>query len=135
MLYVDSSAFTRRYIEDETGHADCVQRMNAHLSEWATSRLSTIEVPRGLHRTLTPDEARARITDFDADLRVTVLIDLDVITLGMAREIALTSHVKTLDAIHIASALRVGNAPDEVTFLTYDIQQRRAAQRVGLQVT
>lgn len=131
-LYVDSSAFARRYLQHERGHDRCVDHM-ADDPSWATSRVSTVEVARALHGAIAREQAVPLVLDaFQEDLAETVLVDVDQVTLALAREVAIDTGVRTLDAIHLASALRL--ADDELEFLTYDEQQARAAQRIGLRV-
>lgn len=126
-LYVDASAFTRRYLPDEPEHRDCVARMDTDDS-WVTSRVTMIETARALHRAGMPEA----IAEFDEDAGETAIIELDHVVAGLARAVANETGVKTLDAIHIATAQQL---PDpELEFLTYDERQARAAAAVGLRL-
>jgi predicted nucleic acid-binding protein len=128
-LYVDSSAFVKRHSPTESMHAECNAIMVEH-DFWITSRITAIEGPRGLART-SPSNPAA-IASFDEDALETAFIDVDHGVVSLARAIALETGVKTLDAIHIASAKQV---PDgELEFLTYDDRQAAAAERLGLRL-
>jgi predicted nucleic acid-binding protein len=131
MLYVDSSAFTKRYVDTEAEHEACLTLMDQH-PRWATSRLTTVETARALHRAKGPIGSVGAIGDFDADMLETVFVEVDKVTLAMAREVAYQTGAKSLDAIHIASALRI--ATGDAHLLTYDDRQARAARQMGLRL-
>jgi predicted nucleic acid-binding protein len=128
-LYVDSSAFARRYVSSEPEHAECVAIMNAD-REWVTSRLTDAETSRALNRAKGPVGAADFLSEFGADLMFAWLVEIDRTTIAMAREVSAQTGSKSLDAIHIATALRVDTP--RVRFLTYDRQQARAAEQLGL---
>ncbi len=129
-LYVDSSAFVKRHSPEEHLHADCVQHMSRH-SEWYTSRLTCVEAPRALrHRH--SDRAVSVVTAVDSELSESVLVEIDHGVVTLARAIAFETGIKTLDALHLASAKRV---PDpDLEFLTYDERQAAAAEQLGLRL-
>lgn len=131
MLYVDSSAFAKRYLTTEDDHSECVEIMRT-FDEWATSRLSLVEAPRALHQSLPPMSAREATSIFDTEVFDSILVDIDRMTLAMARDVAIQTGVKSLDAIHLASALRV--ADGSLSVLTYDKQQIAAAEQLGLRL-
>jgi predicted nucleic acid-binding protein len=114
MLYVDSSAFSKRYLEDEEHHDELV------------------ETPRALFRTTPPLTARQLTSAFDTEVLDSLLVDIDQVTLAMARDVAVETGVRSLDAIHLASALRV--ADGSLAMLTYDKQQAAAAEQLGLRL-
>jgi predicted nucleic acid-binding protein len=127
-LYVDASAFTRRYIHDEPGHDECRAIMRAS-DDWVTSRLTLVETPRALHRAGVDADA---IGAFDVDAGESAIVELDHAVAAIARVVAMETGVKTLDAIHIASASQL---PDpDLRFLTYDERQATAAEAVGLRL-
>lgn len=130
-LYVDSSAYVKRYAPDEPEHEACLELM-AGDADWATSRVTLVEAPRALSLRTASDVALHSIGQFDLDAADSVLIEVDHGVVSLARAIALETGVKALDAIHVASAKRV---PDpELEFLTYDDRQARAAESVGLRL-
>jgi hypothetical protein len=52
----------------------------------------------------------------------------------MATEIAVQTRMRTIDAIHVASALRVGGSEVTAQLLTYDLRQASGAKAFGLNV-
>jgi predicted nucleic acid-binding protein len=50
----------------------------------------------------------------------------------MAAEIAEITGVRSLDALHLAAASRVGR--DAITFLAYDLRLAQAARELGFRV-
>lgn len=126
--YLDASAIVKLATpEAET------QALRAHLAQHQhliTSRLATIEVPRALKRRGPESEASA------AEPMREVLEHLQIVELDAA--IALTAAavapatLRSLDAIHLASALAIGDELTEV--VTYDLRLAAAARSAGLEV-
>ena len=75
------------------------------------------------------DAAAAR-SAFTQDLRVFSIVELDEVTCETAAAIAEMTRVRTLDALHLAAAQRVGGSA--VPFLTFDLRQAQAARTLGL---
>lgn len=126
MIYLDSSALMKLVrAEDET----------PALRDWldgnpdqplVTSELGRVEVLRAARRVggqvLT--EARAVVSDLD-------LVALDRAVQDVASDLG-DPLLRTLDALHLASALLLG---DKLTaFVTYDHRLTRAAEAAGLGV-
>lgn len=93
--------------------------------ELVASRVAVVEVVKAVARANPqadpqPMFALLAFVELDADL---------------ARIAAATGGpgLRALDAIHIASALRLG--PEIESFVTYDVRQASAAQAVGLRVS
>ena len=59
------------------------------------------------------------------------LVSLDAATCSKATRIAEQTLCRSLDALHVAAALRTGNS---TTLLTFDIRQAQAARSVGISV-
>jgi predicted nucleic acid-binding protein len=59
------------------------------------------------------------------------VVPVDAACLSLAGELGCEHRVRTLDAIHLAAAMRL---PGPVTFLSFDRQQAEAAGRLGLHV-
>lgn len=129
VLYVDSSALLKRYVaEHDSDAADSLMATDAVL---ATSRITEVEVRRNLARLLEGDSATTAKRQFLEDLDAFALVAIDATTCNDASRVAETTMCRSLDAIHIASALRAGPA---TTFLTFDVGQASAARSVGLSV-
>ena len=126
--YLDASAIVKL----ATAEAE-TQALRAHLAQHQhliTSRLATVEVPRALKRRGPESEASA------AEPMREVLDHLQVVELdaGIAMIVAVLAPptLRSLDAIHLASALAIGEELTEV--VTYDLRLAAAARSAGLEV-
>ena len=88
-----------------------------------SSRLLRTELTRALRRDGTPVQDRDAVLDKVAQVPLTesVLVGAE----------AITEHVKTLDAIHLASALALGS---DVVMVSHDDGIKRVAALLGLDV-
>jgi hypothetical protein len=125
LVYVDSSALVKLVIEEPES-----RRLERHLHPedvLATSRIALVEVPRAT-RIANPSPEVANET---ARLLASVmLIDVSDGLLRTAAHLASIA-VRTLDAIHLASAIVVG--ADEL--VTYDERLATAASERGVVVS
>jgi predicted nucleic acid-binding protein len=129
-LYVDSSAMLKRYIDEpDSDEADALLRSDPTP---VTARHTIVEVRRNLARLLDDRDAAAARTAFLEDLAVFSIVELDHFTCDAAADIAEITGVRTLDALHLAAARRVGGSA--VPFLTYDVRQAQAARGLGFLV-
>lgn len=128
-LYVDSSALLKRYV-DEHDSAAAVEFM-ASDPVLVTSRVTEIEVRRNLARLLDGEHWADCRRQFAVDFDAFALIGLDATTCNEAAAVAERTGCRSLDALHLASALRAGRA---TTMLTFDVRQAQAARSVGLTV-
>jgi uncharacterized protein len=128
-LYVDSSALLKRYV-DEHDSAAAVELMRSDPT-LVTSRITEIEVRRNLARLLEGDDWIESRHQFAVDLDAFALIGLDATTCSEAAAIAERTGCRSLDALHLGSALRAGAS---TTVLTFDIRQAQAARSIGLVV-
>ena len=126
MIYLDTSA-AAKLVKNEQGSAELAIFITARIGEpLVCSALIYPELLRAVARAdpaLTP--------------RAIALVQR-IMTVPMATDIVLesatvgTPHLRTLDAIHLASALSIG---EEVsTFVTYDKRLAEAAAAAGLTV-
>lgn len=129
-LYADSSALLKRYIDEpDSETAEALLRSDPSL---LTARHTIVEVRRNLARLLGESDAGAARTAFAEDMKVFSIIELDEVTCETAAGIAEISGVRTLDALHLAAAQRVGGGA--ISFLTFDVRQAQAARNLGLTV-
>jgi predicted nucleic acid-binding protein len=127
-LYVDSSALLKRYVEEPgSDAADAALRSDPAL---VTGRHTIVEVRRNLARLLSGRELAWAQRAFQGDLASISLVELDPTTCEDAAVVAETTGVRTLDALHLAAARRVGGT--ELPLLTYDVRQAQAARSLGL---
>jgi uncharacterized protein len=129
-LYVDSSALLKRYVDEpDSDAAESLLRSDPSL---LTARHTIVEVRRNLARLLEHREAAAARAAFMDDLHALSIVELDEVTCETAAGIAELTGVRTLDALHLAAAQRLGGAA--VPFLTFDLRQAQAARGMGLTV-
>lgn len=96
---------------------------------WVTCRHSFVEVHRALTHSL-PEKFRPRaVASFRIEWRRFQVVEIDEETCERASELVTTLGVKTLDALHLAAAHRVGGGA--LPFLTYDLRQAQAARSLG----
>ncbi len=76
------------------------------------------------------DAAAARVA-FADDVGALSIVELDAATCETAAAVAEQTGVRTLDALHLGAALRLGTA---ITFLTFDARQAHAARALGFPV-
>ncbi|MGY1679797.1 type II toxin-antitoxin system VapC family toxin [Geodermatophilus sp. SYSU D01176] len=126
MIAFDSSALTKLVVrEPETAplHAWLEARAEAM---WSASSLTRVEVVRAV--------ARSRATAVPSARRLLAGMDLVPITpdlLDAAADLGPPS-LRSLDALHLATALSLGSALD--AFVVYDERLARAATDAGLPV-
>jgi uncharacterized protein len=129
-VYVDSSALLKRYVDEPDSEvAESLLRSDPLL---LTARHTIVEVRRNLARLLGGRELAAARSAFAEDLEVLSIVELDEVTCEGAAAVAEVTGVRTLDALHLSAAQRVGGPA--VPFLTFDVRQAQAARALGLTV-
>jgi uncharacterized protein len=128
-LYVDSSALLKRYVDEHDSEA-AVSLMSTD-PVLVTSRLTEIEVRRNLSRLLDGSSLTDARSQFSLDLDAFALVGLDPTTCNEAARIAEVTLCRSLDALHVATALRAGQ---NTTVLTFDVRQAQVARSLGLAV-
>ena len=125
-VYLDSSAIIKLVIEEPESDA-----LFEALEDWpdrVSAALARVEVHRALRRTGQPTAAHKRA---EAVLDALVLIRLDDPVLSRAASFS-NPKVRSLDAIHLAAALTIGDDPEAV--FTYDGRLAALATEEGLSV-
>ncbi len=128
--YVDSSALLKRYIDEID--SDVAERYLNADPVLVTSWVTVVEVRRNLARMLTGQNLIATQSQFTTDLGTFAMITCDEAVAVAAGDIGETLGVRSLDAIHLASAQRL--RIDSLTFLTFDVRQAQAARSMGFVV-
>lgn len=124
LVYLDSSALVKLVVRE--AESELLRAWIASHPATITSALAVTEVRRAVSR-LSPRRDlsdRARLV-----LDGVALLAVDQDTLERAARLA-PAELRTLDSIHIASALSLG--ADLLAFVTYDDRQRDAARKAGL---
>jgi predicted nucleic acid-binding protein len=126
LLYLDSSALVKLIVpERETGP---LRERLALTAERASSKLAVVELTRALRRLRAPAEVRRRAVEV---LERIGLIQVDDAVLDLASQLDPPA-LRSLDAIHLATALRIGSDLD--AFVSYDTRLAQAARDHGLPV-
>jgi predicted nucleic acid-binding protein len=128
-LYIDSSAVLKRYV-DEPDSDRAVELLMSDPTP-VTGRHTVVEVRRNLGRLLAPTDATTARAAFGADLASFAIVELDAATCELAATIAEQTGVRTLDALHLGAARRLGAG---VGFLTFDVRQATVARALGFSV-
>lgn len=127
--YVDSSALLKHYVDEPDS-----ERATALLGvdeELVTGRHTILEVRRNLARLLQGSALTAARAGFTDDLRSFAVIELDAVTCELAATYAEQTGLRTLDALHLGAAGRLGTA---TVILTFDVRQGHAARQLGFPV-
>ncbi len=128
-LYLDTSAALKLFV---------LEPQSSALGEWLvgcvpdrqiTSHLTRAEVRRGLHGLAASEAVHARARHW---LGRTAHVALPSDIYDHAGELAPNTGLRSLDAVHVAAALSLGEALSY--FVTYDKRQAAAAEAEGLQV-
>lgn len=126
LCYLDASALVKlatREIETDALR-DHLSRYSGH----ATSRLAAVELPRALARRGSASVSVGSDT-VAATLEGLTVLELDAAIAETAASLAPPS-LRSLDAIHLASALSMGSELDAV--ITYDLRLADVARAAGL---
>lgn len=130
-LYVESSAVLEWLLAQP--EADAVQRELARAQHLVSSQLTVLECARALARTAGQQQAGAQM----ALRALTATLDLAPVDLALMDSLArpfAVEPVRTLDAIHLATAVQLREPSDLVGFLTLDARVRVNAAALGFQV-
>jgi predicted nucleic acid-binding protein len=128
-LYADSSALLKRYVDEEDSHV-AVDFLGSDTT-LVTGRHTVVEVRRNLARLLSGTALTETRRALATDLYAFSIVELDAATCELAATIAEQTGVRTLDALHLGAARRLGTA---MTFLTFDVRQSQAARGLGFRV-
>jgi predicted nucleic acid-binding protein len=139
-IYADSSFFVSLYMND--AHSGEVQRRMArqpriwllplHRVEWAHAIAQ--HVFRGA---ISPVEAAQFYSAFEADRKLQLFLEQDTpatacdVAVELARKHVSTLGCRTLDTLHVASALELGAHE----FWSFDRRQAKLAKAVGLKIS
>jgi predicted nucleic acid-binding protein len=121
--YLDASAMVKLIVEEPDSPA--MYRWYIEHAKFVTSRIGMIETRRAANRR---NHAPAYLTSF---LRSISVLELDHDVAERAASAAPVG-LRTLDAIHLATALAIGSELD--AFVTYDDRLAEAARAIGLPV-
>jgi uncharacterized protein len=136
--YVDTSALVKRYV-DEIGRREVLRLLRRH--EVVTSAVLPVELRSALRRRVsegTIDSARVPevLKRIAADRAYWTLVEVGADVLAAAETLVAAHPLRTLDAIHVASAQLFADrvTAAELIFVSADARQTAAAAAVGMAV-
>lgn len=130
MLFLDTSALVKRYVEEE-GTELVLRRMDED-SEWVVSSIARTETEITLCRLgFDPDGSADLWQRLRDDWERCHVVPVDPACLEGAAEIGCRFPVRTLDALHLAAADRL---PAPLVMLTFDRRQADAARSMAITV-
>jgi predicted nucleic acid-binding protein len=129
--YIESSALVAALLE----HDRAVMKAPAG-TQHVTSALTLAEVGRTIIRAratgrLTPADEQAAVRALRTFERRCFVVDVDRAVLARVRRPFPVEPIRTLDAVHLATAELLGEAPQVVTIVTRDVRVRDNAQALG----
>jgi predicted nucleic acid-binding protein len=135
-LYVETSALLRGLLE---GDSRSLQELRKGSNEAVTSALTLVEAERAVLRgarerridAAQQREARRRLREFSERSNV---IAMEQAVLDRAAQAFAVEPVRTLDALHLASALYWEQTVGAISILSCDIRIRQNADAYGLPV-
>lgn len=126
--YIDSSVFLARFLgEDRSAEAG---ELMGHLSVAVVSRVTEVEVRRGLALIESVVERSLAEALWAHQWRTMNVVDVDQNVAGLAAQIAMATRVRSLDAIHVATA----TLAEASAMVTFDQRQAKAARAFDLNV-
>jgi uncharacterized protein len=128
--YVDSSALLKRYINEHD--SDLADTLLASDPVLVTSWITLVEVRRNLARLADPKDVGDLRRQVEIDFESFALVTCTESTAKAAADIGEVLGVRSLEAIHLASAQRLQIA--DLRFVTFDLRQAQAARSLGFQV-
>ena len=128
--YVDSSALLKLYVEE--ADSEVALRLVSADPVLVTSWLTIVEVRRNLARLVSGTGLQQARMQWESDSDRLALINPTERTWRAAAEIAEVLGVRTLDAVHLATAMQL--AVEQLTFCTFDLRQGQAARHLGMRV-
>jgi predicted nucleic acid-binding protein len=138
ILYLDTSALVKLYVP-ESDSALMKQLVDtAELS--STSRITCAEARAAFARKRREQavplrDYRTMVQDFDNDWETFFIVDVSDALIKRAGQLAETFALRGYDAVHLASAVIVGEQGNQaVRFACFDEKLSRAARRQGLTV-
>ena len=134
--YFDTSALIKRYV-DEAGRRAVLQLLRRH--DCVTSALLPVELRSALRRRVVEATLDARqvpeiLKRFATDRTFWAFVEVTSDVLATAETLVATHPLRTLDAIHVASAqlFAARITESELIFVSADARQTAAAAAVGM---
>jgi uncharacterized protein len=134
--YFDTSALVKRYV-DEAGRREVLKLLRQH--ECVASAVLPVELRSALRRRVAEGTVQAaRVPEIlkrvSVDRAYWTLVDVGAEVLSAAEKLVAVHPLRTLDAIHVASAqvFAAGMSEPDLMFVSADKRQTDAAAAIGL---
>ena len=134
--YFDTSALVKRYV-DEAGRRKVLKLLRQH--ECVASAVLPVELRSALRRRVTEGTLEAaRVPEIlrrvSTDRAYWTLVEVGAEVLGTAEKLVAVHPLRTLDAIHVASAqlFAAGVSQPDLMFVSADKRQTDAGAVIGL---
>lgn len=133
--YMESGALVAALLERDTA----VMKKIPRGTQQVTSALTLAEAGRAIVRAratgrLTAEEERAAVRALRTFERRCFILDVDRAVLERVRRRFPVEPIRTLDAVHLATAELLGEAPLLIIFVTRDDRVRKNAEALGYTV-
>lgn len=135
ILYCDTSSLIKVYIDEP--NCDVVRKLTTAAVVLASSAVAYIEMHATFsrlrrERRLAPLEIAAAMRRFEEDWPRMASVELNESIIGSAADLAGRHALATLDAIHLASFVRLleGAGDADIHFSSFDARLTRAAKRL-----
>ena len=138
ILYLDTSALVKLHVA-ETDSA-MIKKLVDAAEMTSTSRIAYVEARAAFarkrrERAVTLRDYRSVVEDFDNDWESFFIVDVSDALTKRAGQLAENIALRGYDAVHLASAVIVGEQGNQsVRFACFDEKLSRAARRQGLAV-
>lgn len=136
-LYLDTSALVKLYlaeVESEIVHEALIEAESTATSTVAYAELRSAFGRRRRSGDLDGEEHQRAITRIDADWRGYLRISVSNLVAYRAGEMAERYALRGFDAIHLASAVRLGERFSDLRFLAFDDRLMEAARGASVPV-
>lgn len=135
LRYIESSALVAALLEKDAGALKSVRTRGRKV----TSALTIAETARAILRAraaarLTADEERTAVRALRRFERRCYLVAVTDTVLARVRRPFPVEPIRTLDAVHLATAELLGEPPPLVTVVTRDVRVRATAESLGYAV-
>jgi len=130
ILYIDTSTLLRAFLSDSTQHNEARQLVFASGVQWVSSSLLRLETRRTAWRRVNESSADAELLTVTDAFIVKYVSLLKITDDIIASAFSLSQTIKSADAIHLASAMRLIAEIDGV--VTSDASMHRVGNELGL---
>lgn len=124
MLYLDASALVKRYVEEKG--SDLLLRAMDEATAWSICRIGYVETVRAVALA----GGRRAVNRVEADWPSFDVVEVDAALAEQAAQLTLQAELRSLDALHLASALVLPSR--DLTVATWDARLHDAASEHGL---